>query len=88
VKKLIKPLIVKFSQKALAQSDTQKTLEEIQGKRVNSIGLIDNLENPYTSIDLPKSEQGEGVVFITGRCHSDSRLLWNLFRQSDEFTAF
>jgi hypothetical protein len=88
VKKFIKTLIVKFFQKALVQADIQKTLVEIQAKRFNSIGLIDNLENPYTSIDLPKSEQGEGVVFITGRFRSGTTLLWNLFRQSDEFTAF
>jgi hypothetical protein len=74
--------------KLLEQPDIQKNLVKLSENYTQNITSINNRTQPFTNYSASNTNQGDGLVIITGRFRSGSTLLWNLFRQSNEFTAF
>jgi hypothetical protein len=88
VKKRIKRSLVDIFNKFLSQPQIQNTLVSQHCNYGQDKATLVNNDSPYYEYSNSESKNGDGVVFITGRFRSGSTLLWNVFRQSDEFTSF
>lgn len=85
---MLKSSLISIFNKFLQQELIQKTLLEQYQNFGQELEVLKNQDNPYHPIAIENHEQGKGVIFVTGRFRSGSTLLWNLFRQSDQFTAY
>jgi hypothetical protein len=88
MKKKLKLKLIDIFIRLLGQNDVNNALVKAHFDYGQQLIRFKNLENPYTNISLPFNNKGDGVVFVTGRFRSGSTLLWNVFRESGEFTSF
>jgi hypothetical protein len=88
MKRSIKQFLISVFLKLLSQPAIELKIANSHRNFGQKQPEITNLNNPYENFQIANDSQGEGVVFVTGRFRSGSTLLWNVFRKSDDFTAF
>lgn len=88
MKTKMKKLSIRIFKKLLNQPLIQKSVVASHANYSQTIPAFENKSNPYQEYAKNPFEDGEGVIFISGRFRSGSTLLWNVFRQSSEFTSF
>ncbi|WOJ98291.1 sulfotransferase [Congregibacter brevis] len=73
----------------LRHSDVAAESDRQFHSRHKHLPAISNDASPYSDLGKPISSGAtENAIFITGRFRSGSTLLWNMFRQMNECTAY
>ena len=78
---------------ALNNDEIRSYLNESTNKNQTDLPPLQNTDNPYYASDSAtrediKTAQRNDIVFITSRFRSGSTLLWNIFRNTRDCTAY
>lgn len=85
----LKLKVIAIFHKFLQQRSIEEKLVALIGDTGKANKNITNLQNPYFSHTLPDTiSERDDIIFISSRFRSGSTLLWNLFRQTQQCTAY
>jgi len=91
MKKALKKMMVDMTAKLLQQPSIEQQLDDNARHCAQSLPALNNLVSPYASKHAqftPVTSERDDIVFITSRFRSGSTLLWNLFRQTPDCSAY
>lgn len=91
MKNTLKNLMVDVTAKLLQQPSIKQQLDDNARHCAQPLPVLDNLVSPYSSMPsklVSAASERDDIVFITSRFRSGSTLLWNLFRQTTNCTAY
>lgn len=91
MKKTLKKVMVNVAAKLLQQPSIEKQLEDNMLQCARSLPSLNNIPSPYAlepTTPISRTSERDDIIFITSRFRSGSTLLWNLFRQTPNCSAY